>query len=559
MEIIVGSETYRVHRGIMAAKSEYFRAIMSSQMKEAKENRVIIEGVDPEIMKTVIEFCYTNQVSLEDDNFHQVLSAAFRFCIQSLQDECVKFIGPRISASNCTGLIHSFQQYNLKNLFRKALGFCLENFDLVCETPEFFDIEEHVWEILLPHDRLNLSESSIFRALVKWTEHDLENRKAAFERLVKHVRFATIDASELSELSRLELADMSGPYEELIAKAKYSMKAERQNEQSEDEPLAEVSATPRRNLRNCQRMYAIGGICYSQSENSYSILPLSSVEIYNPITNQWTEAAPMHSPRDYFGCAVLDDHIYVAGGSNEDGISNTFERYSIADNAWEILPMMSKPRRNVGLVALGEYLYAIGGFDRRHTIFNMVERFRPGDTEWHSCAPMLFPRCRAGYVALDGYIYAIGGEKELGQTGKTLERYDPKTDSWCRLNYLYADFGQIECTCYNGEIHMTCMPYPGSWPYLSFFVYNPSRNSFHESPKARIDKRYSKFFEFGRQLYAAAWQSSGDRQFLESYNRETKRWTAGARMFRACFGHSLIVHPQRNYPAEHLLAPLLQK
>jgi len=64
-------------------------------------------------------------------------------------------------------------------------------------------------EILLPDERFNLSENGIMRALVRWTEHNLENRQASFGRLVKHVRFALIDASELSELSRLKLAIMS--------------------------------------------------------------------------------------------------------------------------------------------------------------------------------------------------------------------------------------------------------------------------------------------------------------------------------------------------------------
>ena len=108
MEIIVGSETYRVRRGIMEAKS----AIVSSQMKEANQNKSIIEDLDPGIKKTVIEFFYIDQVSLNDDNFHHALSAAFRFCIESLQDVCVKFIESRITAFNCIRLVHSFQQYN---------------------------------------------------------------------------------------------------------------------------------------------------------------------------------------------------------------------------------------------------------------------------------------------------------------------------------------------------------------------------------------------------------------------------------------------------------------
>jgi len=556
MEIIVGSETFRVHRVIMATKSDYFRAVMSSELKEAKENRVIIKDLDPEIMKTVIEFCYTNQVSLNDDNFHQVLSAAFRFCMESLKDVCMKFIEPRTTASNFTGLIHSFHQFGLQHLLDRALGFCLENFDLVCETPEFFDIDEDIWEILLPDDKLNLSESGVFRALIKWTEHDLENRKAAFERLVKHVRFATIDASELSELCSLELATVSESCKELIATAKNYLEAERLSEQSEGEPLAEVSATPRRNLRNCQRIYSIGGI------GTFSINTLSSVEIYNPITNHWTEAAPMHSPRYNFGYAVLDDHIYVAGGCNENGILTTFERYSIGDNTWQTLPNMLEQRYPLQLVALGGYLYAIGLWwhsDGRHSV-NIVERFRPGDTEWHSCAPMLIPRSRAAYVALDGYIYAIGGENELRPLAKAtrLERYDPKTDSWCPLSSLSRGFDRLECTCYKGLIYIMGW-YELPAPHLEFFVYNPSRNSWYELARAPVDRRRFNFFGLGRELYAVGWQPSYTSYLLESYNRETKQWTARTRIDKTSDGYGLIVHPQRNFPVEHLFASLLEE
>jgi len=555
MEITVGSETYRVHRETMAAKSDYFRAVMSSQMEEAREKRVIIGDLDPDIMRLVIEFCYTNQVSLIDDNFHQVLSAAFRFCIESLKDVCIKFIESRITVSNCTRLIHSFQQYSLTQLLRKAIGFSLENFDLVCETPEFFDIEEDIWEILLPDERLNLTESGIFRALFKWTEHDSENRKAAFERLVKHVRFGTINARELSELGSLELATMSvWLCKEIVAKVKYYLETERQNKQSEDEPLAEVSATPRRNLRNCQRMYAIGGFGYSESGPYPNLRTFFSVEIYDPITDKWTEAAPMFSSRESFGCAVLGDHIYVAGGSsNRVSRLDTFERYSIADNTWESLPDMLEPRCNLALVALDEYLYAIGGYDGYHG-FDMVERFCPSDTEWHECTPMLIPRPDAAYVALDGYIYAIGDS--VCDTKTTLERYDPKTDSWCRLSSLSRRFEPLECTSYDAEIHIMrrVLDYR---PYLDFFVYKPSTDTWYELPRVQIDRFLYKFLEFGRELYAATRQGSFYPRDFVRYDRETKQWTATTGMNTGREGQGLIVHPQRNYPDEDILFSLL--
>jgi len=220
MEIIVGSRTYRVHRVIMAAYSDYFRAVISCQLKEAKENRVIIEDVDPVTMRTVIDFCYTNQVWLDDHNFSQVLSAAFRFCIKSLEEVCIDFIEPRITVQNCTRLIPLFDECSVTLWLVHAMKRCMKNFGLISQSPEFVDMSERVWDLILPLHEIDLSESEIFRALVRWTEHDLENRQPAFERLVKHVGFIAIDPFELDELRALKLATMSESCKELIAKVK---------------------------------------------------------------------------------------------------------------------------------------------------------------------------------------------------------------------------------------------------------------------------------------------------------------------------------------------------
>jgi len=533
----------------MAAKSDYFRAVMSSQLREAKENEVRIGDLNPEIMKTVIEFCYTNQVSLNDDNFHQVLSAAFRFCMESLKQMCIKFIELRITASNCTGLIHSFKQYGLKHLLDIAIGFSAENFDILSAGPELVNISEDVWDLILPQDKLNLSECGIFRALVKWTEHDLDNRKAAFERSVKHVRFATIDATELSELSNLELATMSESCKELIAKARFFLETERQDEQSKDEPLPDVSATPRRNLKNGQRMYAIGGCRHvlNESFTSSEYLPktLSSVEIYDPNADEWTEATPMQSPRSSFGCAVLGDYIYVAGGASKGEILKTFERYSIANDTWERLPDMIKTRRDMGLVALDGYLYAIGGSDSSGRL-DMVERFRPGDIDWSDCTRMNLPRSNAAYAALDGYIYAIGGDGEIYFVA-TLERYDPKTDSWCNLSSLFRIFERLECTSYGGKIYVKGYDVI-SRPNQRFFVYNTSTDRWSKLPRAPTNRRRIRLAELGRELYAVGGQTEDlALNLVESYNPETRQWRQRTGMLRERADFGLVVHPPRIY------------
>ena len=37
---------------------------------------------------------------------------------------------------------------------------------------------------------------------------------------------------------------------------------------------------------------------------------------YNPVISEWTTLASMLVPRSQMGCVVLDDHLYVLGGTN---------------------------------------------------------------------------------------------------------------------------------------------------------------------------------------------------------------------------------------------------
>jgi len=481
--------------------------------------------------------------------------------MESLKDACIKFIEPRMTASNCTGLIHSFKQYGLTRLLNKAIGFCLENFDLVCKTPRFLDIEEDIWEILLPDEGLNLSESGIFRALVKWTEHDSENRQVAFGRLVKHLRFATIALSELNKLTDLKLATTSQSCKELIARAKYNSETGRQDKQSEDEPVPDVSATPRLNLKNRQRMYAIGGCRFVQTSSldtsDYHPESTDNVQIYDPKTDKWTEAAPMYSPRRAFGCTVLGDYIYVAGGEHDDELLESFERYSIANDTWESLPDMIEPRRDLGLVALNGDIYAMGGVGDLDRL-NRVERWYSDDKDWGDCAGMLIRRVNAAYVALDGYIYAIGGDGPEFLIA-TIEKYDPEADSWCRLAYLDHVRDRYECTTYEGMIYIMCWN-NRTRHHLHFFVYNVATDQYSDLPNMPTKRFSFKMAELGRELYAVGGRKGKlASNIVESYNPETKQWTARTAMKSKLAEHSLIVHPERNFPDKHLLAPLVEK
>jgi N-acetylneuraminic acid mutarotase len=61
---------------------------------------------------------------------------------------------------------------------------------------------------------------------------------------------------------------------------------------------------------------------------------LSSGEKYDPETDTWTPIPDMRMQRCDMATAVIDDKIYVIGGSNRNEATNRVECYNDKENKW---------------------------------------------------------------------------------------------------------------------------------------------------------------------------------------------------------------------------------
>ena len=60
----------------MAAASPYFYAMFTGEMSESKQNVVILKEVDPDALELLIEYCYTAQVKVTEEN----VQVSFNLC-----------------------------------------------------------------------------------------------------------------------------------------------------------------------------------------------------------------------------------------------------------------------------------------------------------------------------------------------------------------------------------------------------------------------------------------------------------------------------------------------
>lgn len=83
---------------------------------------------------------------------------------------------------------------------------------------------------------------------------------------------------------------------------------------------------------------------------------------YSLLTNTWTTGMSMNEPRCLFGSASLREIAILAGGCDSDGnILSSAELYNSETREWTTLPSMKKARKMCSAVFMDGKFYVIGG------------------------------------------------------------------------------------------------------------------------------------------------------------------------------------------------------
>lgn len=101
--INVAGESLPAHSLLLSARSQVFRTMLCSPMKEGHEKEVNIQDISPAVMKGLLGYLYTGSIEapMDEDEFSSgLLHAAHRFEIKELLQECEQVMASRISISN---------------------------------------------------------------------------------------------------------------------------------------------------------------------------------------------------------------------------------------------------------------------------------------------------------------------------------------------------------------------------------------------------------------------------------------------------------------------------
>ena len=200
------------------------------------------------------------------------------------------------------------------------------------------------------------------------------------------------------------------------------------------------------------KVYYVGGVidgCASGGPECQS----ARVDIYDPISKQWTVGPPLPSPRSRAAVVSLSDDLYVMGGEGMDATGTTFgervSNFQLKAGQWTNRAALPYPRAAASGEVLMGRIYLVGG--SRPDLVS----YDPASDTWASHAPVPTPRRQVGTCAQGTKLLVAGGwiPGTPERASVTAELYDAATDTWKAVAPLPTargglGGGRIQNTCY---------------------------------------------------------------------------------------------------------------
>lgn len=215
--LLVKGREFPCHRAVLALCSQYFHAMFTGNFQESISAYVEIKEVDADLMETLIDFCYTGRLTINQDNVEGLILISNQLHFPAVRKVCIRYLQQQMDATNCLGIWEFGEMHGCPEVTAKAWSFLQENFEAVCQEEEF---------LLLPHEHLLRylgdpllqvrEDQSRAKAVLQWVRQDEKTRAPYLLELLSIARLSNLTDRCLQELEAEPLINESEPCKALI-------------------------------------------------------------------------------------------------------------------------------------------------------------------------------------------------------------------------------------------------------------------------------------------------------------------------------------------------------
>ena len=480
--VAVKDKEFDAHKVVLAAASPFIRSLLTTNMKESKEQliKIELEEATASVMEDVLQYIYTGNVSVTEESANSLIATADYLLLPGLKTMACNFLKENVTTENCVLNYYFADKYRCVELGEKAREVINSNFSAVMETDDFLSLNmEQVMEWVSSDDITVNAEEEVFKGIVKWVSHNKSEREAHFAELFRQVRLKSISNDHLfNELLKEELVLTNRACLNFVLAAMKGMfnpadecatKSPRKCLETQTEVIfvcggkKSLCYFPQQN-----RWYRLGDMIFEHQNHAvahfkgkvYAVggkpekVGQCVTEYYIPTNNCWGAVQREMNASNFSSLIVLKGQLYAV--SSNILSCRTIYTYDPEKNLWHALEGPPSERWNTCGLTDGQHLYIAGGravVNEEFRIVATTERFDPTENKWEKVATMNEKRFNAFGAGMDGKVYIAGGQLHHGVCS-TCEVYNPPTNEWQCIPSLKVPRQSASMVCFKGALYV---------------------------------------------------------------------------------------------------------
>jgi N-acetylneuraminic acid mutarotase len=497
-----GERNFYAHCCILAAVSPFYLAMFRSGMSEVncefKTVDLAFLSVSPSAVSVALDYIYGEVIEINVENVFELLVIADYMFLNELKNDVSNYLCECLSVEKpdlCFETRRVAELYGCKGLYEATNSFINAMFYRLSHTSAFLELSVTELESFLESDDLSTNEHERFEGILKWAANSRESRELELGRLLnEYIRPQT--------LSPRECREMFARYELLPNLFILDMFEER---------FFRPDNVP-------NEMHRRG----RQGQEAILVFDNDKPQAYIPGLIPWHPIMPMPETREQFKVVMLNNLVYVIGGTTGQTISLTVWRYFPSQNFWKTAAPMLKTAASFGVAALAGRIYATGGPNAKYN----MQVYDPLEDEWFFGTPMQVKRVYHCMVTFQNkYLVAIGGNTPTTDSLYSVEKYDRETETWTYMPQL--NIGRIEASAiaFDDKIYVVG-GYSGSSPpeLNSCEVYDSSTNKWSLIEPTITPRRDAAITVYHGKVYVLGGNPKKGLPNFEYYCEETKSW-----------------------------------
>ena len=211
----VGEYEFPAHRIVLAANSDYFHAMLARGMKESYQEVIELkdENISAAATKKLMDFMYSGELNVNDENVFEVLIAADHLQVTSVVQQCCKYLETKLvelefDVQFYGRIIMVADRRGLKDLKEAMESKMASMYKEICEKEEFLScMNADLLSALLCRDDLRApSENFVFKSVMQWIKYRKEERMDLAAQVIGGVRLGLVDIKDvIDELDTEEM------------------------------------------------------------------------------------------------------------------------------------------------------------------------------------------------------------------------------------------------------------------------------------------------------------------------------------------------------------------